>query len=97
MNCLLPFPLGKTKIKQPVKPIDIASSAVQQLWPHAQMQTPTVHGNIPQSLHFSTLNTEARSRLSQNSQKIYATTFVVRQKCQFSSNERILVLFRETH
>lgn len=79
MNCLFPFPLGKTKIRQPVIPTDFASSAIQQVWPHTQMQASTLHGNLPQTLCFSSSNTKARGRLSQNSLRIHTTTFVVQQ------------------
>lgn len=81
MSCLFPFPLEKTKIRQPVMPIDFASSAIQQVWSYIQMQASTVHGNIPQSLYFSSLNIKTRWGLSPNSLKIYMTTFIVQPIC----------------
>lgn len=71
----LPTWKTKTKIRQPVMPIDFASSAIQQVWPHTQMQD----GTLPQTLRFSSLNTKTRGRLSQNSLRIHTTTFVVQQ------------------
>lgn len=50
MNCLFPFALGKTKIRQAVIPVAFASSAIQRVQPHTQMQASTVNGNIPQSV-----------------------------------------------
>lgn len=75
----LPTWKTKTKIRQPVMPIDFASSAIQQVWPHTQMQASTLHGTLPQTLRFSSLNTKTRGRLSQNSLRIHTTTFVVQQ------------------
>lgn len=45
-----PFPLGKTKIRQPIMPTDFVSSAIKPGWPYTQMHPSAIHSNIPESV-----------------------------------------------